>query len=290
MQVGWSTRAIFIAPASAFFAVFLLFPVIAALALAWTDWSGFEVSQIAWVGGDNFAELAADDVFDDALWHTVVFVVATTVLLNVVGLAIALLINTRVRGSEFLRVAMFLPLGLSPVITAVLWQYLLGPYGLVNQLLGGTLGIVSEPIEFLGDPDLALATVIAAAIWQYSALNMLLFYAALQSLPADRLEAAAIDGAKWWSRLRWIVIPYLRPALAITVVLNLIGGWKVFDLVYVLTRGGPDRATEVLSTYLYQQAFQFNHVGYAAVIAIVVTVLAIGSALLRAPIAGRQYA
>jgi raffinose/stachyose/melibiose transport system permease protein len=290
MNVSRTTRALFIAPASAFFAVFLLFPVIAALALAWTEWSGFEIEQITWVGGDNFAELVQDDVFGSALWHTVVFVVATTLLLNVVGLGIAMLINTRVRGSEFLRVAMFLPLGLSPVITAVLWQYLLGPYGFINQVLGDVLGIIDQPIEFLGDPKLALATVIAASIWQYSALNMLLFYAALQSLPADRVEAAAIDGASWWSRLRWIVIPYLRPTLAITVVLNLIGGWKVFDLVYVLTRGGPDRATEVLSTYLYQQAFQFNQVGYAAVIAIVITVLAIASALTRGPIAGRQYA
>lgn len=290
MRVSRGTRAIFIAPASAFFTVFLLFPVIAALALAWTSWSGFNVDQIAWNGTANFAKLAGDDVFGSALWHTVVFVAVTTVLLNVVGLAVALLINTRVRGSEFLRVAMFLPLGLSPVITAVLWQYLLGPYGLVNQVLKDVLGIVDKPIGFLGDPHLALATVIAAAIWQYSALNMLLFYAALQSLPSDRLEAAAIDGAGWWSRLLWIVIPYLRPTLAIAIVLNLIGGWKVFDLVYVLTGGGPNHATDVLSTYLYQQAFQFNNVGYAAVIAIVITLLAIASALTRGRIAGEEYA
>ena len=291
MNVSRGTRAIFVGPASAFFAVFLLFPVIAALALAWTTWSGFNLDQIAWAGTANFTKLAGDDIFRSALWHTVVFVVVTTLLMNVVGLGFAMLIDLRVRGSEFLRVAMFLPLGLSPVITAVLWQYLLGPYGLVNQILGSeVLGLIEKPIGVLGDPHLALATVIAAAIGQYSALNMLLFYAALQSLPTDRLEAAAIDGAGWRSRLRWIVIPYLRPTLAICVVLNLIGGWKVFDLVYVLTNGGPNHATDVLSTYLYQQAFTFNNVGYASVIAIVITLLAILSALTRGRIAGRQYA
>jgi raffinose/stachyose/melibiose transport system permease protein len=291
VNVSRSTRAIFLAPASAFFAVFLLFPVIAALALAWTSWSGFNLDQIAWIGTANFSKLGDDEIFKSALWHTVVFVAVTTLLLNVVGLGVAMLIDTRVRGSEFLRVAMFLPLGLSPVITAVLWQYLLGPYGLVNQVLGSeVLGLTDKPIGFLGDPHLALATVIAAAIWQYGALNMLLFYAALQSIPSDRVEAARIDGARWWSRLRWIVIPYLRPTLAICVVLNLIGGWKVFDLVYVLTNGGPNHATEVLSTYLYRQAFQFNNVGYASVIAMVITLLAILSALTRGRIAGRQYA
>lgn len=284
-------RALFIAPACIFFTIFLLFPVIAALGLAFTSWSGFNVDEIAWNGTANFSELGSDPVFASALWHTVVFVVVTTLLLNVIGLGIAMLIHTRVRGSEFLRVAMFLPLGLSPVITAVLWQYLLGPYGLVNQILGPhVLGIVDKPIGFLGDPSLALGTVIAASIWQFSALNMLLFYAALQSLPSERLEAASIDGAGWFKRLQWVILPYLRPTLAITVVLNLIGGWKVFDLIYVLTRGGPNRSTEVLSTYLYQQAFQFSNVGYAAVIALVIVVLAVASALTRGPIAGRQYA
>jgi raffinose/stachyose/melibiose transport system permease protein len=290
MFVSARVKALFIGPAIAFFSLFLLLPVVAALGLAWTHWSGFDVSQISWAGSENIEKLGHDDVLGKALWHTLVFVVFTTLLLNVVGLAMAMLINTRVRGHEFARVAMFLPLGLSPVVTAVLWQYLLGPYGFVNGLLVNTLGVTDQPVGFLGDPNLALMTVIAAAVWQYSALNMLLFYAALQSLPQDRVEAAAMDGAAWWSRLRWVVIPHLRPTLAIAVVLNLIGGWKVFDLVYVLTGGGPNRATEVLSTYLYQQAFQFNNLGYASVLAAVICVLAILSALTRGPIAGRQYA
>lgn len=280
------TGAIFIAPASAFFAVFLLFPIVAVILLAFTSWNGFYLDQIAGNGTSNFRNLAHDSVFRQALVHTVIFVVASTVALNVFGFLFALLIHTRVRGHDFLRVAMFLPLGLAPVVTAILWQQILGPYGLVNTLLIEDLHLRTTPIGFLGDPKVALYTVIVAAIWQYSGYNMLLYYAGLQSLPAERLEAASIDGAGPWARFYYVIFPYLRPVVAVVVVLNLIGGWKVFELVYVMTSGGPDRATEVLSTYLYQQAFSFNAVGYASSIAVVIIAVATVSALARSRLAG----
>jgi len=288
--VSWRVKALFVGPAVAYFAVFMLLPVLAALGLAWTSWTGFDIGQASWTGADNFVALVHDPVFGKALWHTALFVLLSTVLLNVTGLLVAMLINTRARGHDFLRVAMCVPLALSPVITAVLWQYLLGPYGLVNQLLSDVLGITGEPIGFLGEPALAFATIVSATVWQYSGINMLLFYAGLQSLPSERLEAAAIDGAGWWSRTRFVVLPHLRPVLAIAVLLNLIGGWKVFDLVYVLTKGGPNRSTEMLSTYLYEQAFTINNVGFAAAIGCVTCALAIASMLVRRPLAGAEYA
>jgi raffinose/stachyose/melibiose transport system permease protein len=285
--IGRRAGAIFVAPATAFFALFLLLPVVAVIGLAFTEWSGFNIDQIAWRGLSNFRTLGSDDIFRTALVHTVLFVVFSTIFLNVVGLALALLINSRVRGHDFLRVAMFLPLGLSPAIAALIWQQILGPYGFVNLALGRDgLGLTHKPIGFLGDPNLAFATVVAIAIWQYSGYNMLLYYAGLQSLPAERLEAAAIDGAGAWSRFRYVIVPYLRPVIAVVVVLNLIGGWKVFELIYVLTGGGPNRATEVLSTYLFQQAFEFSKVGYASTFAVVIVALATVSALARRRISG----
>jgi raffinose/stachyose/melibiose transport system permease protein len=279
--------ALFIAPAAVFFAVFMLLPVIAVIALAFTEWTGFSLGQIAWRGVGNFRTLASDDVFSKALVHTVLFVALSTVLLNVFGLGLALLIHSRVRGHDFLRIAMFLPLAVSPAITALIWQQILGPYGFVNLSLGRSgLGVIHKPIGFLGQPNLAFATLIGVAIWQYSGYNMLLYYAGLQSLPAERLEAAAIDGAGLLNRLRYVVVPYLRPVIAVVVVLNLIGGWKVFELVYVLTGGGPNRSTEVLSTYLFQQAFEFSRVGYASSFALVIIALATISALARSRISG----
>jgi raffinose/stachyose/melibiose transport system permease protein len=276
----------FIAPATAFFGVFLLFPVIAVIGLAFAQWTGFNVHQIHWVGTRNFTQLFHDAVFRQSLVHTLIFVVGSTVLLNLAGLALAMLIHTRVQGHRFLQIAIVLPLGLSPVLTAILWQQILGPYGFVNELLVSTLHWRTQPIGFLGDPNLVLWTVIAAAVWQYAGYDMLLYYAGLQGLPKERMEAAAIDGAGAWSRLRYVIIPYLRPVIAIVIVLNLIGGWKVFDLVFVLTGGGPSHSTEVLSTYLYQQAFTFNLMGYASSIAVVIVVLATVSALVRGRIAG----
>lgn len=278
--------AIFIAPAAAFFGVFLLFPIVAVILLAFTSWNGFYLDQIGWNGVGNVRQLGSDTVVRTALAHTVLFVAVSTVALNVFGLLFAMLIHTRVRAHDFLRVAMFLPLGLAPVVTAILWQQILGPYGMVNTLLINDLHVRKTPIGFLGDPKIALWTVITAAVWQYSGYNMLLYYAGLQNLPTERLEAASIDGAGPWAQFRYVVLPYLRPVVAVVVVLNLIGGWKVFELVYVMTSGGPDRATEVLSTYLYQQAFSFNAVGYASSIALLIIALATISALLRSRLAG----
>jgi len=237
-------------------------------------------------GSRTSERIPHDELFVRALLHTVAFVAISTIALNVLGFAFALLIHSRVQGHDFLRIAMFVPLGLSPVITGVIWQQLLGPYGLVNSALQSA-HLVSSPVQFLGDPDLAFWTVIAAAIWQYSGgTTCCSYYSGLQSLPRERLEAASIDGAGPIARFRHIILPYMRPVMAVVIVLNLIGGWKVFELVYVLTGGGPNHATEVLSTYLYQQAFTISANGYASAIALVIVVLATLSALLRGRIQG----
>jgi raffinose/stachyose/melibiose transport system permease protein len=278
----------FIAPAAVYFAVFMLLPILAVVAFAFTSWSGFDLSNATWVGLDNWRDIGSDDAFRPALLHTLAFVVISTIALNVFGLGLALLINARVRGSEVLRVAVLLPLALSPVVTAVLWNNFLSPYGYVNVAIIQPLGLSDAPFEFLGQPRMSFATLMAAAIWQYSAFNVLLYYAALQNTPRDQMDAASIDGAATWGRFRHVALPFLRPVIAVVVALNLIGGWKIFELVLVLTGGGPDGATEVLGTYLYKQAFQFSAVGYASAIAVVIIVLAMASALLRRRIAGED--
>jgi raffinose/stachyose/melibiose transport system permease protein len=265
----------FVLPCLAFFAVFLLLPVLAVIAIAFTQWTGFSLGQVTWAGTSNFRTLEHDPLFWAALWRTLVYVCVSTITLNIIGLALALLINARVRGHDFLRVALFVPLGISPVIAGVIWQMLLGPLGFANHLLSA-LG-VKGPVQFLGS-SLGFVTIIVVAIWLYSGFDVLLYYAALQSVPAERLEAAAMDGAGFLARVWHVVIPYLRPVIGVIVALNLIGGWKIFDIVYVLTAGGPDNSTQVLSTYLYQQAFSFNDMGYAASIALVIMVLAFISA------------
>lgn len=263
----------------------LLVPVLAVFVLGFTGWTGFDIQQIRFEGATNYSDLTKDTFFIAAFRHTVILIAATAVLMNGLGMAAAMVINTRVRGSEFLRVAMFLPLGLSPIITAVIWQRMLGPFGIANDVLHW-FGM--SPVDFLGQPRMAFATLVAAYVWQYAGYNMLLYYAALQSLPAERIEAAAVDGATKWGQFRHVTLPYLRPVVAVVVVLNLIGGWKIFDIVYVLTGGGPNRSTDVLATYLYEQSFTFSNVGYASAIATIIIGLAIVSSLTRRAVAGRD--
>jgi ABC-type sugar transport system permease subunit len=277
-------RFAFVGPAFTIVAVFVLVPLLATVALSLTSWAGFGLHTIKWAGFDNYVRAVNDGVLWLALLHTLVFVVVMTLLVNLAGFAAAVLINERVRGSSFLRISMFLPLAVSPVVTSLLWFQIIGPYGIINRfaaIFGAT-----QPIGFISDPNLAFYTVLAASVWQISGIAMLIYYAGLQGLPQERMEAARLDGARYLNRVRFIVVPYMRPVIASAVVLSMITAWRIFELVFVLTRGGPARSTEVLATYLYEQGFVRNQYGYASVVAILIAVGAILSTLSRKKIAG----
>jgi ABC-type sugar transport system permease subunit len=144
------------------------------------------------------------------------------------------------------------------------------------------------PVLFLGDERIALYTVIGATIWQYTGYDMLLYYAGLQGVPREQVEAATIDGAGHLSVVTHVILPFLSPVVAITMLLNMIGGFKVFDIVYVMTAGGPNNSSHVFATYLFQQAFRFNRMGYASVIAIVIILFSIVAAVFRLRIVRRE--
>lgn len=277
-------RALFVGPAFLIVLVFVLVPLVATVALSFTAWSGFGLHTIKWNGLGNYFTAVQDGVLGEALLHTLVFVVVMTIMINVGGFAAAMLINTKVRGSTFLRIAMFLPLAVSPVVTSLLWSQIVGPYGIINRIAAG-FG-ARDPIGFTSDPSLAFYTVLAATIWQVSGIPMLIYYAGLQGLPQERMEAARLDGARYFNRVRFVVIPYMRPVIASAVVLAMITGWRIFEIVFVLTKGGPNNSTEVLATYLYEEGFVDNRYGYASVIAIIIAVGAILSTLTRKRIAG----
>jgi raffinose/stachyose/melibiose transport system permease protein len=276
---GWLGVA-FVLPAVAVFSLFLVLPVVAVAGIAFLEWAGFRIGDWTFAGLSNFQQAAADPVFWRAFTHTVLFTVATTVLLNITGFGYALLIASRLPGGTLAKSVLFLPVLLSPVIVALMWTRLLDAFGAVNQLIA-LVDPKARPTLFLGDPDLALASVIVATVWQFTGYNMLLYYAGLQNLPRDQLEAAGIDGAGKRATIRHIVVPSLYPVMGTAILLNVIGGLRVFDLIYVMTRGGPNRSTEVLATYMYEQAFKFSDMGYASAIALVIVVLSVAAAILR---------
>jgi ABC-type sugar transport system permease subunit len=270
----------FVLPSMVVFSMFLVLPVLAVAGISMLEWSGFRLGDWTFVGLAKFQEMFADPVYWRALVNTLLFTIATTVLLNITGFGYALLIASRIRGSTLAKAALFLPVLLSPVIVALMWSRLLDAFGAANQLIALFVPN-AKPTLFLGDPDLALASVIVATVWQFTGYNMLLYYAGLQHLPRDQVEAAGIDGAGKAATIRHVVIPSLYPVMGTAILLNVIGGLRVFDLIYVMTKGGPNRSTEVLATYMYEQAFRFSDMGYASAVALVIVVLSVSAAVMR---------
>jgi len=274
------TGFLFSLPAILFFVAFILAPVLSTFVLSFVQWKGFTLSDMRPAGLSNFIELFSDGVFSRALVNTLIFVAATTVLLNLLGFIGASIIDTALRGSGFFKNAIFLPVLLSPIIIGIMWSRMLDAFGIVNQLLKSA-HLIRMPFLFLGDERIALYTVIGATIWQYTGYDMLLYYAGLQGVPHEQVEAATIDGASRLAVTFNVVLPFLSPVIAITMLLNMIGGFKVFDIVYVMTAGGPNNSSHVFATYLFLQAFRFNRMGYASVIAIVIVFFSIIAAVFR---------
>jgi len=267
-------------PSVVLFLAFAAAPILIVITLSFCNWAGFDVDKISWAGLSNYATIANDPVFWTAFKNTLLFTLVTTLLLNAFGFTFALMINIGKKFSGLFRSVIFLPVLLSPVIVGLMWSNLLGGYGPVNQFLQ-MIKLTSEPIFFLGNSTWAIWAIIFATIWQFSGYNMVLYHAGIQNIPESLIEAALIDGASRVKILQYIIIPYLRPVISVVMLLNLIGGLRIFDIVYVMTRGGPNRATEVLTTYMYQQAFKLNLMGPASVIAVVVIVLAVAMSILR---------
>ncbi|HVQ95909.1 MAG TPA: sugar ABC transporter permease [Mycobacteriales bacterium] len=261
----------FALPALLLFSFVVLVPSARGVYYAFTDWDGLDPA-FSFIGLANFADVVHDATARQAIGHTLLIAVAITVIQNGVGLLLALGVNTVIKSRNVLRVFLFAPAVVTPIVTAYLWRNLLGPDGAVNSLLGA-VGLDSWQRDWLGDPRLALWSIVAVIVWQFSGYSMVIFLAGLQSVPKEIYEAAAIDGVGRF-RCFWSVIrPLLAPALTINLMLSIIGGIKLFDQVYALTGGGPGHATDTLSTLIYKDAFTLGEFGYSIALAVVLTIV-----------------
>jgi raffinose/stachyose/melibiose transport system permease protein len=277
---GWRAPAWFLIPALALYVFVVLLPSLQGAGFAFTDWDGLNPTK-HFVGLDNFREMLNDPAARGALRQTLIIAVAITLIQNAVGLLLALGVHSRIKSRNVLRVFLFAPAVLTPVVTAALWKYMLAPEGALNSLLGA-VAPDSWQQNWLGDPTLALGSVIGVIVWQFAGYSMVIFLAGLEGIPREIYEAAAVDGAGGWQWFRHILLPLLAPATTINLMLSIIGGLKLFDQVWVMTAGGPGTATETLSTLIYKNAFQFNEYAYSVALAIVLTVFV-------AVISGGQY-
>jgi raffinose/stachyose/melibiose transport system permease protein len=267
-------------PAIIFFLLFISIPVIFTFYLSFTGWKGFDLNEIKLIGFHNYFDVFTDKIFLKSLWHTTVFVVLASLFLNLFGFITALIIDKKIPGTTFFKNAIFLPVLVSPIIVGIMWSRMMDAFGFFNKLLL-SMHLIKTPILFLGSSKLALYSVIAATIWQFTGYDMIIYYAGLKGIPQELIEAAKIDGASEFKVVTKIIIPILSPVITIALLLNIIGGFKVFDIVFVMTSGGPNHNSEVLATYLFQQAFRFNNMGFAAVIAIVIIIISLVASIIR---------
>jgi raffinose/stachyose/melibiose transport system permease protein len=261
----------FAVPALVLFAFVVLIPSGRGVYYAFTNWDGLD-PHFSVVGLDNFRQLLRDPQAKQAITHTLLIAVAITVVQNGVGLLLALGVNSRIRSRNVLRVFLFAPAVVTPIVTAYLWRNLLGPSGAVNSLLGA-VGLGSWQQDWLGDPGLALWSIVGVIVWQFCGYSMVIFLAGLQSIPREIHEAAAIDGGGAVRRFWSVTRPLLGPAFTINLMLSIIGGIKLFDQVYALTGGGPGHATDTMSTLIYKDAFTLGEFGYSIALAVVLTII-----------------
>ncbi|WEH13426.1 sugar ABC transporter permease [Streptomyces sp. VNUA24] len=261
----------FALPAMLLFVFVVLVPSVRGVYYAFTDWDGLS-PDFSFVGLDNFTEMLRDEDATRAIGHTLLIAVSITIAQNAVGLLLALGVNSVIKSRNVLRVFLFAPAVITPVVTAFLWRNLLGPDGAVNSLLGA-VGLGGWRQDWLGSPTLALWSVVGVIVWQFAGYSMVIFLAGLQSVPKEVHEAAAMDGAgpvrRFWSVTR----PLLAPALTINLMLSIIGGIKLFDQVWALTGGGPGHATDTISTLIYKDAFTLGEFGYSIALAVVLTII-----------------
>jgi len=260
--VGWS----FILPNFLGFALFTLVPVLAAFVLAFMNWDAYNPPTFA--GIKNFTRLFGDQNFHVALGNTLLYAIGHVPLTLVCALGLAILLNQKLRGIAFFRVAIFFPYITSLVAIAIVWNMLFDPVnGPINQFLH-LLGIANPP-GWTSSTGWALPAVIITSVWRDMGYYMVLFLAGLQAIPQEYYEAAAMDGAGRWRTFWNITLPSLRPTTFLVLVLLSVSSFKVFDLIFVMTGGGPGRATLVLSQLIYQNGILNGQFGYSSAISLV---------------------
>lgn len=256
-----------VAPACCVLFVFTHLPILLEGVLSLFAADGFSTPRFIWF--NNYQEVLSNHDFWEAIGHNVIYTVATVAGKVVLSLLLAVVLNRQLRGRHIFRTILFLPVVLSFVAIGLLWTLFLNfDYGVLNAILNA-LGLKSVRQDWLGSAETALGAVIFVDIWKWTGFHLVIYLAGLQSIPRDLYEAALLDGANAFQRFWRITVPLLQPFTAINVLLASLGGFSVFDLIYVMTQGGPFKATNVAMVEVYLQAFQFNRLGYAGAMSVV---------------------
>lgn len=270
-----AASAIMLAPALILCGVFIFIP--AALTIIGSFYSfGLTSQNWVWEGPNNYIRAAQDPIFWVALRNNVIIVLGSILLQVGIGTILAAILDRGLpTGKTFFRTIIFMPMVVSAVAVALIWLIILDPnIGILNAIVK-SLGLAPPQLGWLGDPNISIYVVLVVAAWQYTGFMMVLVLAGLQGIPKELYEAASIDGATGLRAFWHITLPSIRNVLIVAILITTIGGFKVFDFIFVLTQGGPANATQVLGTYIYLQAFNLTNMGYANAISVVLLVIAV---------------
>ncbi|MEM7267690.1 MAG: sugar ABC transporter permease [Pseudomonadota bacterium] len=272
MRAYWKTNQqrlapwLFLAPGIAMFLVYVVWPIFQSINISFYDWDG--LGEKTWIGVENYVELVDDDAFYTSLWNNVLWLVLYMLAVPF-GLFVALFLNQTVTGIRIYKSFFFFPFVISQVVVGLVFAWFYDPsYGLLNVFLG-IFGI--EPIAVLADERYVTYGIIAAGLWPQTAYCMILYLTGLNAVDPEQIEAGRLDNAKGWKMLWYVVLPQLRPATFIAVVVTVIGALRSFDMVSIMTDGGPWGSSRVLAFYMYEQSFSEYgfRMGYGAAIAVV---------------------
>jgi multiple sugar transport system permease protein/raffinose/stachyose/melibiose transport system permease protein len=258
----------------AVFGTLIVWPLCSSFFYSFTDWNGFN-PDFDFVGFDNFVRIATDRLFLNAIVNTAIWMAAAIVVPTGLGLGLALLIDSRVPGGSIFKSIFYLPICLSAVVVGQIWVWIYQPdWGLLNGAIGMFTGTPST-FAWLAKPDTALYAVIIAWSWQQTGLAMVIFLAGLTAIPGDLLEVCEIEGANMWQRIRLVILPLLRPATVVVVALSVINSLKGFDILYIMTGGGPFNSSDTLAMHMYNESFKKYHMGYGSAISVVLFIVAL---------------
>lgn len=264
------TPYLFLLPALLMLGLTVFYPALQAFYLSFTQFEYDLTQPPTWVGLKNFQRLMADPIFWQTFRNTLLYLVCVVPVLVSLPLAVAILVNRQLRGMHWFRVAYYVPVVISMVVAGIAWKWLYADNGLLNQLLQV---IRIPPVPWLTSPDWAIFSVMAVTIWKGLGYYMVIYLAGLQGIPQELYEAAAIDGSDGVKKHWDITIPLMRPYIFLVAVISAISATKVFEEVYVMTRGGPNHASETIVFYLYTKAFGELEISYACTIGLVMFLL-----------------
>jgi ABC-type sugar transport system permease subunit len=263
------TAWLFLAPAGIIYLSVVMIPVLYSLVISLFKWNG--IAAMEFVGLNNFVTLFQDSIFTKAILNNLIWIILSFLATMSVSLGLAIMLNKQFAGRTFFRGFFYFPAVIASIAVAIIWRWIYNPsYGFINQLFK-TLGSGFQQ-SWISSPTASLYAIFVASLWQSVGQPMIFFLAGLQTVPVDVLEAATIDGAGNLRRFVAITIPMMKETFVIVIANLIVGAMKVFDVVMGLTAGGPNNATQMMSTYMYSQTFRYNNVGYGTAIAILMVV------------------